>query len=302
MSTAIKTASPAASHLDFIVHGLGIALSGRGRMPEAENQKRPLIIAIHGGTYSSKYFDIPGYSLLDRAQAQNLPIFAIDRPGYGQSADYAATAPSISDNAQILESAIHELWRRYQHQACGVVLIGHSIGGAISIALAARQPTWPLLGIAVSGVGLDPVPASKDKWNEVPPSQTLVNVPMEAMNGFFFGPESTYDASMMPQASYSAGAPAPRSELIDISLGWPKLVAKLAAKVTVPVHYRQPEFEKLWPISDELVGQFAKAFSNSPEVDAALLPGAGHCVDFHRVGEQFQLDQLAFAKRCAERV
>mgnify|MGYP003583489600 CR=1 FL=1 len=297
----MNDASTQSTHLDIVVHGLGIALSGRGSMPESDNPKRPLIIAIHGGTYSSKYFDIPGHSLLDRALAQSLPVFAIDRPGYGHSADYAAKAPGIIDNAEILESAIHEIWNSYQHQACGVVLIGHSIGGAISIALAARQPAWPLLGIAVSGVGLDPVPESKDKWSAIAPTQTLVNVPMEAMNGFFFGPEASYDGTVMPQASYCAGAPAPRSELIDISLGWPKMVAKLAAKVTVPVHYRQPEFEKLWPISEELVSQFASAFSNSPEVDAALLANAGHCVDFHRAGEQFQLEQLSFAKRCAER-
>jgi pimeloyl-ACP methyl ester carboxylesterase len=300
--TVMKNARNNKTHQDYIVHGLGIPLSAQGRMPEAENHHRPLIIAIHGGTYSSNYFDIEGYSLLDRAQAQCLPIIAIDRPGYGHSTDFASAAPSIIHHAQILESAIDEIWRNYKHQACGVVLIGHSIGGAVCIGIAARQPSWPLLGIAVSGVGLDPVPESKDKWNQIPSTQTLVNIPMEAMNGFFFGPEATYDSNVMPQASYSAGAPAPRSELIDISFGWPKMVATLAANVTVPVHYRQPEFEKLWPVSEDLVSQFANAFSNSPEVDATLVLGAGHCIDFHRVGEQFQLEQLSFAKRCAERV
>lgn len=31
------------------------------------NQDVPLVVAIHGGGYSSAYFDVPGYSLLDRA-------------------------------------------------------------------------------------------------------------------------------------------------------------------------------------------------------------------------------------------
>ena len=118
---------------DYVFRGLGVTLSGRGRIPEAESPDRhPLIIAIHGGTYSSRYFDVAGYSLLDRAQAQQLPIFAIDRPGYGLSADYAANAPSIMDNAEILDSAIHGLWHSYSHKACGIVLVGHSIGGAIT--------------------------------------------------------------------------------------------------------------------------------------------------------------------------
>ena len=44
----------------------------------------PLIVAIHGGTYTSAYFDVPGYSLLDRADASGVPIIAPDRPGYGE--------------------------------------------------------------------------------------------------------------------------------------------------------------------------------------------------------------------------
>lgn len=291
-----------ATHLNYIVRGLGLSLSGRARVPESEDSARhPLIIAIYGGIYSSKYFDVEGYSLLDRAEAQQLPIFAIDRPGYGLSADYAVNAPSIMDNAEILDSAIHELWHSYKHKACGIVLIGHSIGGAITIAIAARQPTWPLLGISVSGVGLDPVPESKDKWNEVPEDQALVSIPPEAMNGFFFGPPGTYEQGVMPQASYVANAPAPRSELVNIGLHWPRLVNRLAARVKVPVHYRQPEFEQLWPVDEETVRRFADAFVNCPDMDAALFREAGHCIDFHRSGEAFQLEQLAFAKRCAAR-
>ncbi|KIY42653.1 lysophospholipase [Pseudomonas sp. 10-1B] len=288
---------------DFVFRGLGISMSGRGRVPEtASEDQHPLIIAIHGGTYSSRYFDVPGYSLLDRAEARQLPIFAIDRPGYGLSADYAANAPSITDNAQILDSAIHDLWNSYPHRSCsGIVLIGHSIGAAISIAIAAHQPAWPLLGIAISGVGLDPVAASKDKWNGVPADQPLVSVPPEAMDGFFFGPADTYEPGVMPHASYAAAAPAPRSELVDIGMYWPKQVARLAEQVKVPVHYRQPEFERLWPVDEATVQRFAQAFVNCPDMDAAILRGAGHCIDFHHVGEAFQLQQLAFARHCATR-
>ncbi|MHC6225563.1 alpha/beta hydrolase [Pseudomonas sp. X10] len=291
-----------ATQQDYVVRGLGIPLSCRARMPESESTDRyPLIIAIHGGIYSSKYFDIEGYSLLDKAHEQQLPIFAIDRPGYGLSASYAANAPSIMNNAEILDSAIYELWHSYRHSACGVVLIGHSIGGAISIAIAARQPTWPLLGIAISGVGLDPVPASKDKWNDIPAQQALVSIPAQAMDGFFFGPPGTYEQGVMPQASYAACAPAPRSELVDIGMHWPRLVNRLAARVNVPVHYRQPEFEQLWPVDDATLNLFAQAFINCPDMDAAIFRDAGHCIDFHRAGEAFQLQQLAFAKRCAAR-
>jgi len=75
-------------------------------------------------------------------------------------------------------------------------------------------------------------------------------------------------------------------------------VRELAAKVTAPVHYRQGEFDKLWITNEDEVIQFGKAFSGSPSVDARLLASAGHCIDFHRVGVGFQLEQIGFALRC----
>ena len=58
------------------------------------------------------------------------------------------------------------------------------------------------------------------------------------------------------------------------------------------------EFDKLWITNEDEVIQFGKAFSGSPSVDARLLASAGHCIDFHRVGVGFQLEQIGFALRC----
>jgi hypothetical protein len=46
------------------------------------------------------------------------------------------------------------------------------------------------------------------------------------------------------------------------------------------------------------VFNFGRAFSSSPSVDVRLFESTGHCIDFHRVGAAFQLEQLAFALRC----
>ena len=43
----------------------------------------PLVIAIHGGTYTSRYFEVAGHSLLDRAGRNGIRAIAIDRYGYG---------------------------------------------------------------------------------------------------------------------------------------------------------------------------------------------------------------------------
>jgi hypothetical protein len=54
------------------------ALSGRMRI--SGKTGAPLVIAVHGGTYTSAYFDLPGRSLIDAEQRNGLSIVAIDRP------------------------------------------------------------------------------------------------------------------------------------------------------------------------------------------------------------------------------
>jgi pimeloyl-ACP methyl ester carboxylesterase len=143
----------------------GMTFSGRrlaqGRSVAADT---PLVIALHGGTFTSAYFDVPGYSLLDRAKSLSIPILAIDRPSYGRSTRVEDTGSIILKNAEVLDHLIGELWDASGARTAGIVLIGHSIGGAIATALAARHPSWPLLGIAISGCLLQVPPESADAW------------------------------------------------------------------------------------------------------------------------------------------
>jgi pimeloyl-ACP methyl ester carboxylesterase len=263
--------------------------------PSASNQ--PLIIALHGGTYSSAYFDISGYSLLDRAAALEIPVLALDRPGYGYSTPLPADKATIAGNAQRLDDALGAIWHKQGEGQPGIVLIGHSIGGAISIAIAARQPNWPLLGVAISGVGLVTPPGSAEAWAALP-DLPMLDMPTEIKDAVMFGPPWTFDAGM-PERSRLADAAIPRAELLDIVTTWHEDVRRLAARVTVPVHYRQAEFDRLWIVDPRQVSEFGAAFSAAPSVDAQLYSSAGHCIDFHRLSAAFQLEQFAFALRCA---
>lgn len=137
---------------------------------------RPLIVALHGGTYSSAYFDVPGYSLIDRAAALGLPIIALDRPGYGETTPLAPHDATIAGNAERLDSILGDIWERHGSGYSGIFLIGHSIGGAITVSIAARRPAWPLVGIAVSGVGLVTPPESLDHWSALP-QIPMINLP-----------------------------------------------------------------------------------------------------------------------------
>lgn len=276
----------------------GMSFSGRQVVPShADGAPRPLIIALHGGTYTSAYFDIAGHSLLQRAALLDIPVIAIDRPGYGTSTALAPADSTIERNAAVLDALIGEIWAASGQGAAGVVLIGHSIGGAVATAIAARQPSWPLLGLAVSGCLLEVPSESKAAWAGLP-DIAFIDLPHVLKDGVMFGPGWTHGAHA-PEASHAAHAPVPRAELIDITTTWPARVRAEAARVAVPVHARQGEFDALWISDNGQASAFGAAFTGAPSVDAQLFPKTGHCIDFHHSGAAFQLEQLAFALRCS---
>jgi pimeloyl-ACP methyl ester carboxylesterase len=157
----------------YTTHLFG-GLSGRVRVASGKQlPDAPLLIAIHGGTYTSAYFDLPGYSLLARAAALGVPALALDRPGYGESPSLPLDHSSIQDQADALIVALEDAWRQYGATTRGIVLVGHSIGGAIAISIAACSKTLPLIGLAVSGVGLRVPPHFPDQWRALPEGPTV---------------------------------------------------------------------------------------------------------------------------------
>lgn len=238
---------------------------------------------------------------MDRAEQLGLPILALDRPGYGGSTPVPASESIILTNAAVLQQVIGELWEKHGAGTSGVFLIGHSIGGAVVTAVAAQRPSWPLLGIAISGCLLQVPDQARDTFNALP-DIGMIDLPTPMKDAVMFGPAWTHDPSM-PQASYPSNTLIPRAELIDINNGWIDRVRSVAADVNVPVQIRQGEFDHLWITDRQQVSDYGAAFTSSPRVDARLVDGAGHCIDFHRAGAGFQLGQLGFAlESCIQEV
>ena len=255
------------------------------------------MVALHGGTYTSRYFDLPGYSLLARAAALDVPVLAPDRSGYGSSPLLANGGGTLRDNADFLAGAIGEGWRAYGEGAAGVVLIAHSIGAGIALMVAGESLDWPLIGVAVSGVGLHTPDESRAAWAALPDS-VHVDLPPPVKDQVMFGPPGSF-APDMPALSHEADAPVPRAEIIDIVQTWHDQAPEVLARVKAPVHYRQAEFDRLWIVDDAEVDGFGRALTASARVDGAMWRGAGHCIDFHRGGGALQVQQLGFALQCA---
>jgi pimeloyl-ACP methyl ester carboxylesterase len=277
----------------------GLTVTGRRNTPHtpAAAAQVPLVVAIHGGTYTSGYFDIPGFSLLQRAAALGIPVIAVDRPGYLGSDHVEPGESIILANAVALDQVIGELWQEHGAGHAGVFLIGHSIGGAVTTAVAAGGPAWPLLGIAVSGCLLR-VPDGPRLAFDALPDVLMIDLPGPMKDSVMFGPAWTHDPAM-PELSHSCDTSVPRAELIDINNGWISRVRSVNAQVTVPVHARQGEFDALWITDAGQARDYAASFTAAPVVDGRLVLRAGHCVDFHHAGAALQLSQLAFALECS---
>lgn len=274
-------------------------LSGRHRLVEGTVAPRtPLVVAIHGGTYTSAYFDVPGASLMDRAAANGIPIVAPDRPGYVGSPLLLPGEGTVRGQAQALTKALKDGWQRYGAGTCGIVLIGHSIGGAIAATMAGEPDGLPIIGLALSGVCMNTPPEHKPLWESLP-DVPIVEMPAEAKAQFMFGPEGSFDASMPALSAAVAGAGAPKAELVDIVSTWSANAPATLGRIRIPVHYRQAEVDRLWICGQGEVDSFARALANATRVDAAMMRNTGHCMDLHHVGPSLQLQQLAFALQCA---
>ena len=271
------------------------AFTGRSSSLDAVEGTSPLVLAIHGGTYTSSYFDVADHSLLDRAGRNGIPAIAIDRHGYGGTP--FLDDMSILAQAAALREALADVWEEHRGAAAGVVLIGHSIGAAIALGVASDPGRLPLLGVAVSGIGVRTPGAHSAMWNSLPDLPT-VEMPGPVKDQLMFGRQGSF-AGTMPAASHVANAPVPKAELVDIVGGWQEQAAAVCARIRVPVHYRQGEHDQLWVVDQDEIDAFAARFTAARGVDAAMVRGTGHCMDFHTVGAALHLQQLGFALQCA---
>ena len=105
-----------------------VDLPGRGRVSYlSEGRGAHAALLIHGSGMSAR-----SWMRQLEAVSERMRVIAIDLPGHGESS--APPGSSIEDYAAAVADFARAL-------ACGpVVVVGHSLGGSIAIALAVRQP------------------------------------------------------------------------------------------------------------------------------------------------------------------
>jgi pimeloyl-ACP methyl ester carboxylesterase len=260
----------------------------------------PLIVTLHGGLFTGRYFEVSGSdagSFVDIANRNGFSVLVIDRPGYGDSGqppdgyDY-----TFSRQAAILDVALDELLAAYDDAA--VVLIGHSVGGMIGFEIAAAQPSWNLIGLSATGMGARiPEGGAAEQLGALPMSG-MVDVPVAEREKLWYGPENTYTAAGIAAARTSY-APAPMTELTTAPKWASSRLDTVATAITVPIYHVLAEFDALWDGSPDARQVFLSKFSTQQVVHSEIVHGVGHSIDHHLIGAAIHYKQLAFAHACA---
>ncbi|MFL1380811.1 alpha/beta hydrolase [Nocardiopsis protaetiae] len=271
----------------------GVLLSAALTRP-AGPEWGPLIVALHGGTYTRDYWRVPGSpagSLTDTAVRNGHPVLAFDRPGYGGSDALPEAEHTFDRHADLLERAIGEVVARFGFD--GVALLGHSIGGMIALDIASRAPGWPLVCVAVTGVGAVNRPAAAQLGSL--PLSGVIDLPADDRDAVMFGPPGSHteQARTAARGSY---APTPFTELVQAPSWADDHLPRIAARVRVPVHQELAEQDALWVGDADTADAFARLFTAAPAVHTATIPECGHSVDHHRAAAALHLRQLAFVR------
>lgn len=287
---------------------MAVASSGRfgretpleARWMTAERQDSPLLVCLHGGGYDNRYFDAQDCSLLAQVSAEGFPALALTRPGCPADDDSAKRQPPFADAARILVDVIGDIWNELGGRRPGIVLLGHSIGAAVSVhvaAQAAEADAWPLLGLAISGVGDTLAPVTVELFAQMPIG-LAVEMSFDQSRPLLYGPEWTLNETTLADVA-DLMVTCPSADLVEITTRWVSDLPKVAPRVNVPVQCALAEFDGLWMASPERLDRFAKHFSNAPFVEASYWRCAGHNIEHHAVGAAYVRSVLAFAERCA---
>jgi pimeloyl-ACP methyl ester carboxylesterase len=272
---------------DIVLDADGIPISGLLAEP-AGRSPRAVVVAVHGSGMRAGYFDSrarAGLSLLATGAGLDHTVLAVDRPGYGLSAERLPEGLPLAEQARTLQAAL-ACYARTHPLGAGFFVVGHSNGGKLALAAAALDDGADLLGLDVSGIGTrlavtsDQLPglAGHGDWRR------------------HWGALRLYppDAFRLGRALVS---PIPAAEMRE-ALDWPRLYPGLAARIRIPIRFTFAEQERWWRFDEEAVAELRRPLAAAPKVVVDHLPDAGHNISLGWAARTYHLRALAFLEEC----
>ncbi|POS81343.1 hypothetical protein DHEL01_v200273 [Diaporthe helianthi] len=302
----------------------GSTLSGHNYHPDTsspaytalDDSRRPLLIAIHGATYGSTYFDAdPKHTAVLCSKGLGVPVVAIDRPFYKETSPF--TVPEGKNYHEELAVQLHNhilpaLWKEFGRGCGSMVLHCHSVGTPSAIILAGwlaqeqaqgkSEPAYPLSGLTISGFGSEQYhPNYVPQSQEPPPPDPIpewIDWPLDAKDDLMIQ-KGTVDPAIYEQTRRLHNL-LPRRERGDYELIWhDDKWRALCGAVELPVLIGLAEKDALWVGTEQHVKEFADGFTRSERVEASLVRGAPHCIELSYWAQGWYARCFGWALECA---
>jgi pimeloyl-ACP methyl ester carboxylesterase len=284
---------PATESQKIDIKAGSVTLSGGYRPADTP---RALLFCIHGGSYTSHYFDFASQgddTLASLAPRLGYAFVAIDRPGYGLA---ETSAMDFAAQAALLREAAAAALRSYAPDSRGVVVVGHSIGAMLAMLMAADTEA-DYLGLDLNGAGFTYRPQAKQTLAQYVALPDPPRGPNKAARlARMFGPGETF-AQRVADEDFEA-APLSQPTEIKEAFGWEARVVDVAPRIKCPVNFSISEFDALWDSSQSTLDGMRRLFSSSVAAETFVQRRAGHCTHLHKIARAFNLRTLAFADMC----
>lgn len=269
-----------------------------GVLAEPAASPRGLIVALHGGGARAAYWDSPvdpSASLLRLGATLGWRVIALDRPGYGASAAYAAARPRAADQVALVETAA----RMLRPEGAPVVLVGHSLGALVAAHAAAAGRPSGLVGLAVGGVPLRYTDEQTARLDLIEADTTYIGRPASGSRADprdWFGPPGAWDERLLDHRA-TLISHTPGGEFLD-ARGCPELLPPVLARIKVPVQFAAAEHELTTAPGREVLAAATTALVSSRRVEPLFISGSGHNLSLGAPARTYHLRVLAFAEEC----
>jgi pimeloyl-ACP methyl ester carboxylesterase len=254
-------------------------------------EPRAVIVAIHGGATSSRYFDCPGQprlSLLRMAASQGYTAIALDRPGYGASALYQDEMSEAHQRVELAFGAVDKIVGTAR--GGGVFVMAHSAGCELGLRMAVDDTRDDVFGLEVAGTGLRYAPEAKAIISQA----TMTSRPA-GLRDLLWQPTELYPAEVLTGGLSAAGA----AYEAEVTGEWPRRnFPAVAARVTVPVQFSIADHERVWESTPQSLTEIAALFTSAPRVNVNEMSDSGHNLSVGLTAETYHERVLAFVDQC----
>ena len=278
---------PSPATQDLVVEVDGLPLSGLLAEPAAA--PHALVLALPGNAMLGRYFDgpvDPDSSLLSLGVARGFAVWALDRPGYGASADAPDERVDLFGQVDLVHRALDQFGER-RAVGTGVFVVAHSYGLKLALAMAADARGTRIIGIDGVGTGYhfayDHVRGRDD---------SLRNDRGAPWGPAHFYPDGTFDRGRLPLA------PPPPTQGASESREWPRVLETIAPRITAPLRFTFGDHERMWPIDDDSLRELRELFTASSRVETCIQPDAGHNVSLSHAARAYHERALDHAAEC----